>query len=191
VECRIDGWLLDDDATGSPEATGDGFPLTYTFSEITPHPLLVGRAFDGDGDLVAEGSAYIDVETNAFLGCAVAASIACGQTISGTTLGAGASDVLHGYPNAVGNWSGPEVAYTWSGGAGEVEIALLNADPGAVDHDVIILEQSAGTCVAVDQALIAFNSLRFETTPGARYAFVVDGYDGDAGAFELHLDCDP
>jgi len=31
----------------------------------------------------------------------------------------------------------------------------------------------------------------FEPSAGTTYQVVVDGYDGDVGAFELQLDCNP
>ncbi len=36
-----------------------------------------------------------------------------------------------------------------------------------------------------------FNSLLFTPEGSGPFYIVVDGYDGDAGAFQLELDCNP
>jgi hypothetical protein len=80
---------------------------------------------------------------------------------------------------------------TWTGGVGgEVEIRLVDPDPMAWDLDILVLDQSSGECVATDVVTRAFTSVTFEAT-GSAYTFVVDGFAGDSGSFELALGCNP
>jgi hypothetical protein len=194
VRYSVDGWDLTDETTGLslvPEA-GNNWPLTYTFNAEANDRLLVAKGYDASGNLVAEGSTIIDVFLGAPSECAVAGAIACGQTVSGDlTDPSSTSDVLNGYPDLVGNWAGPEMAWTWSGGSGEVEIRFLDAHPSELDLDIIVLKQAEGVCVAPDFAEVGWTGLTFEAESGATYTFVVDGYDGDVGPFQLEVDCSP
>jgi hypothetical protein len=123
--------------------------------------------------------------------CSVVGTIACGEIVRGNTAAdSQASMAIHGYPSIPGNYQGPELGYTWSSPvAGEVEIAFVDPTPSIYDLDILILQQQVGVCVAVDFIDRAFNSLVFEAEAGASYTFVVDGYAGDAGEFEIELDC--
>ncbi len=62
VKYWVDGWALRDIGTGSHRAPAPGFALDYTFSWLGPNRLLQARAYDGAGNLVAEGFSYIDVD---------------------------------------------------------------------------------------------------------------------------------
>ena len=67
----------------------------------------------------------------------------------------------------------------------------LNYAMGSVDLDVFVLDDQGIPCNS--QSCMAAGSLRadFETTPGAEYWVVVDGYQGDAGAYDIFVDCSP
>ena len=125
--------------------------------------------------------------------CYSAGSISCGQTISGntsTSLAAGTQ--ITAYPINIGNYSGPELAYTWQAStSNEVEFHFLGARPTEVNHDIMILDGSSGSCLSSNAVDWGYNSVQFEPNAGTTYFIVVDGYYGDAGAFELQLDCDP
>jgi hypothetical protein len=125
--------------------------------------------------------------------CYSAATISCGQTISGntsTSLSAGAA--ITAYPVNVGNYDGPELAYTWQATtSNEVEFHFIDARPTEVNHDIMILDGSSGQCLSSNAIDWGFNSVQFEPNAGTTYYIVVDGYSGDAGAFELELDCSP
>ena len=193
VEYSVDGWTLTDEDTGAQRINdqANDWPLAYTFTQQGEDRVLVAKGFDMSGNLVAEGSVLLDVTGDDQVECAVVGSISCGETVSGdlTNLSQ-VSDMLNGYPGAVGNWWGPEVGFTWESTGGEVEIGFVDGDPGELDLDILILKQDTGLCVPDDFVDIAFNSLVFEAEAGASYTFVVDGYDGAAGPFQLRLDCD-
>ena len=189
VQYWADGYPLRDDETGSDRGTGEGHALTYTF-EQGGERRIDAKAFDSAGGVVAEGYRYIDVAWSTVAAeCGIEGTISCGQTVSGDTTSG--SDVIDGYPGIVGNWSGFEQGWTWASTGGLVEIGFVDPEPMVLDLDIIVLRQVEGLCVAPDAVDVAFNSLTFEAVAGATYVFVVDGYDGDAGAYRMELDCSP
>ena len=160
---------------------------THPFSLLGAR-TLTARNLSRWGTLLAESTIIADVTEQQAAECAVVGTISCGETVTGDNGSAQASDAIDGYPNIVGNWSGPELAWTWSGGAGEVTIRLVDPRPSELNHDIIVLRQAAGTCVAPDQVDVGWNSLTFEPEPGAAYTFVVDSHQ-DVGAFAMDLEC--
>ena len=154
--------------------------------------LITARGYSAAGQKLVEGTTYVFVDGSAEVAsCSIGGSISCGGSFAGDTSSSMATDLIHGYPDIVGNYSGPEIGVTWAGGvSGEVEIRFVNPDPWSHDLDIIILDQSSGECVPQDVVGRAFNSLKFEANGGS-YTFLVDGFDGDSGSFEIELDCNP
>lgn len=123
--------------------------------------------------------------------CAPVQALSCGDVVQGDTSDwdAGATAELDGYPNAVGNYDAPEIAYTFvAQTTGEVTFALVDPTPTEIDHDLFVLEGGDG-CRAASAIERGFNAVTFEATAGATYYLVVDGFAGDAGAFEAELSC--
>ena len=118
-------------------------------------------------------------------------AIGCGQVISGNTLtDAAVTDRLSVYPELVGVWSGPEIGFAVeSGGASEIEFELLYDGPVEIDHDLILLERSAGMCAASDAVDVGYTRLELEPLSGGSYTLVVDGYDGAAGPYSIRMNC--
>ncbi|GEM_PF-1520545 len=192
VTYEVDGYVLRDTWSGESRAPGPDFMLMYAFHEEGLDRLLVARAYDTDGTLLAEGRVVISITgSRPAAQCGVVGEIACGGSVSGDTSSThGRSDVLNGYPSVVGNYHGPEVGYTWTGTGGEVEIGFVNPTPSLYDLDILILEQDEGTCSPADLVTRIFNSGTFESRAGASYTLVVDGFAGDQGAFTLEVNCD-
>lgn len=142
-----------------------------------------GSAASGDDDDAPEEPAA----------CYSAGTISCGQTVSGNTATSLAASVaIDSYPINVGNYAAPEIAYTWQATtSSEVEFSFVDPRPTELNHDIIILDGSSGECVNTNAVEWGLNDVRFEPTAGTTYYVVVDGYFGDAGAFELELDCQP
>ncbi len=145
---------------------------------------------------VADGT--IDLPSGIGLGedcgeCAPSGTISCGQIISGNTAtDPAASTSMPGYDINVGNYAAPELVYEWSGGGGgEVEFRFIDPVPTEVNHDIMILDGSSGTCHGANSVAWGFNSLVFTPEGSGPFYIVVDGYDGDAGAFQLELNCNP
>jgi hypothetical protein len=123
--------------------------------------------------------------------CAPVQALSCGQSILADTSDPndGATSVLDGYPVAVGNYSGPEIVYSFTAPAAQqVWWGLVGARPTELDQDVFVLDGAAG-CSAEAALQRGFNSLVFSAAAGATYYLVVDGYAGQAGAFVASLDC--
>ena len=181
VEFVAGSWVL-----GS--TTANPAVASHEFSPLGPRSLTA-RNISPWGTVLAESTITVDVTEQQAEECAVLGAISCDQTVLGDNGSALASDTIDGYPDLVGNWSGPEMAWTWSGGSGEVTIRLVDPRPSELNHDILVLHQSAGTCVAADFVDIGWNSLTFEAEAGAAYTFVVDSH-GDTGAFAMTLECD-
>jgi hypothetical protein len=189
VTYEADGLLLRDDDTGSECGSAGAHNLTHTF-EYAGEYRIDATAWDSGGEVVARGHLALAVSSSTVAAeCAVEGSISCGQTVGGDT--SHGSDVIDGYPEIPGNWSGPEQGWTWVSTGGVVEIGFVDPDPTTLDLDIFILRQQEGVCVSPDAVGVAFNSVTFEAVAGATYVFVVDGYDGDAGAYGLELSCSP
>lgn len=144
---------------------------------------------------IADG--VLDLPTGIGLGtdcgeCAPSGTISCGQIVSGNTLtDPEATSGMPGYDINVGNYEAPEIVYEWAGGGGEVEFRFVDPRPSEVNHDIMILDGASGTCHGAHSVAWGFNSVRFTPEGSGPYYIVVDGYDGDAGAFQLELDCNP
>jgi hypothetical protein len=180
IEFLAGSWLVGSSVSNPALASRE-------FSQLGPRSLTA-RNISRWGTLLARSTVAVDVTGHHAAECAVVGTISCGETVAGDTDSASASDVIDGYPGTVGNWSGPEMAWTWSGSSGEVTIRLLDPRPSELNHDILVLRQSAGICVAPDQVAIGWNSLTFSPEPGAAYTFVVDS-SGDAGPYQMQLEC--
>ena len=148
---------------------------------------------DDDDDDAGGGSGEDDPPEPTVGECTPAATIACGQSILGdTSTDPAATTAMGAYPINVGNYDAPELVYTWTASqSSEVEFGFVSARPTQVNHDIIVIESTGNSCNSADAVEWGFNAVTFEPTAGTTYQIVVDGYDGDAGAFELQLDCSP
>ena len=191
VRYDVDGFLLEDTETGQRDALGPDYALRYAFTAEEDDRVLVARAYDAHGDVVAVGQRLLDVDGSPPAECDVAGFIGCGERVSGDTLARG-SDLLNGYPQFVGNYSGPEIGYRFSvPGGGPIEFRFIDPVPTVLDQDIFVLRSQVGQCTAPDVVARGFNTLVWEAATGGEYVVVVDGFAGAAGAFELEMDCDP
>ncbi len=113
--------------------------------------------------------------------CTDAVNLTCGQTYSGTTVGA-ASNVTT-YNCQTWSESGPEKVHKITTTAtGTLTATLSNM---TVDLDVFILSScSANACVASGN-----NQAVYTNAPAGTYYIVVDGYGGVSGAYSLNVVC--
>jgi hypothetical protein len=191
VDYRVDNFLLVDVETGQSRATGTDYGLRYNFTAQADDRVLVARAYDAAGNVIATGQKLLDVDGSPPAECHVAGFIGCGESVTGDTMAVG-SDLLNGYPDFVGNYSGPEVGYRFSLSAGgPVEFRFIDPRPTVLDQDIFILRSVIGQCTAPDVVARGFNSVSFEGVVGAEYVVLIDGFAGAAGAFQLEMDCDP
>ncbi len=152
----------------------------------------VETAPTGDTPVLTDGSE--DSDEIAEVGpaeCAPIAQLSCGSYVLGDTsdTNSGTTTVIDGYPIAVGNYSGPEVAWFFRAEVtGEVTWRLIDPTPTEADHDVLVLEGS--TCAAEDAIARGFNSVTFDALAGQDYFLLIDGFAGAQGEFEAELECD-
>ncbi|MCP4867993.1 MAG: hypothetical protein GY898_04680 [Proteobacteria bacterium] len=190
---QVDGWLLTDDVTGSSDVDGPDYDLTYTFTTEGIDRVLTVSAYTTEGDLLATGSITLNVSDTVASSCFVAGMIECGRSVEGNTShGDETSDVLNGYPDIVGNYEGNEVGYRFlAPSSGEVEFFFVDPDPATYNLDIILLDETGGLCQAGNAIARGFNNLVVEVQGGREYTVVVDGFAGDAGWYQLMLDCSP
>ena len=121
--------------------------------------------------------------------CAPVRSLSCGETVFLDTSNwdDGATDVMTNYSEGVGTFDGPEIVFSFLPEVTEVaRLRLLNPKPTEVDHDLFVLD---GVC-APDRAVASgFNVAEFQAVEGEEMFLVVDGYNGDSGAFGVRLEC--
>ncbi len=124
--------------------------------------------------------------------CAPIEEVRCGDYVWGDSAdpNSGHTTVIDGYPVAVGNFDGPEVAWEFVAPRTEqVTWRLVDPEPMDVNHDLFVLAGD-GAC-RPDRALArGHNDLTFEARAGERYYLLLDGFDGDAGLFDAHLVCE-
>ena len=123
--------------------------------------------------------------------CAPIRAVSCGEEWSGDTAdwNAGATDVIDGWPVAVGNYTAPEVAYRLTVTAsGPATFALVDPAPSTLNHDLFVLDAADG-CRPEAAIAMGFNAVDFEAEAGRAYVLVVDGFDDNAGPFDARVDC--
>jgi len=191
VTFSVNGELLVDEESGSERVIGPDFRLLHRFASDPNGSIVVARAFDSSDELLGNDSAILDADASSTPHCAVVGSLRCGEVISGDTERATeAENRLDAYPEIPGNFSGPELGYHLDfGAASSVELTLVDARPFEINHDLILLDAGSGFCFADAFVDRGFNNLEFEPEGSRSYILVVDGYAGDAGPFELAMDC--
>ncbi|MEE2830606.1 MAG: hypothetical protein VX498_15570, partial [Myxococcota bacterium] len=155
---------------------------------------------DGDGDIDCDDTDCAGSANCASYCDADAPVISCGQTLAGDNTWdpseevPGLTNSIDGYPCNIGNYAGPEMAFEWTASVtGTVEFSLVNPQPTVLNHDIIVLDGTNGECVNNQclEGALGFNDVDIEAVAGYTYYFVVDGFDGAEGPFQVHLDCDP
>jgi hypothetical protein len=119
--------------------------------------------------------------------CANAASIACGQSVNGTTLGA-TNAGAPGFCSTPLN-TAPGVWYTLAGQDGSTTVSLCGS---SFDTKIGVFTGSCGslTCVAGnDDSCGTQSSVTFPSTAGTTYIIYVTGFSSAAGAFTLSANC--
>ncbi|MBN94000.1 MAG: hypothetical protein CL928_07990 [Deltaproteobacteria bacterium] len=125
--------------------------------------------------------------------CAPVANLSCGDRVFGDTsnFNYGATDVLDSYPVAVGNYSGAEIAYSFTVDATmTTELRFIDPQPSLLNLDIFVLSSESNSCTADAAMARGFNDISFEAIAGRTYYVVVDGSFDNEGAFELEVLCD-
>ena len=141
---------------------------------------------DCDDDSCAGSLDCIDVCVEQFV-------LNCGNTHSYSTENFFTSDAIDSYSCSTWDESGPEVGYYFQAPvdqANEVTVSL-NYNFGTVDLDVFVLSDEGIPCANNSCVEFGAVSANFETLPGNDYWIVVDGYQGDSGAYDVTVSCNP
>ncbi len=126
--------------------------------------------------------------------CQVWDNLSCGQIITADTNGmvGPRPSRINGYPINTGLYDGPEIGFSFrSPLTAEIAFELVDPDPTLVNHDIVVLHTPTGTCDSSQSVAWGFNEALVEVTRGEQYIVVIDGFDGDAGGFQLRVNCAP
>ena len=117
------------------------------------------------------------------LNCTNAINIGCGQSLSGTTVGANSNVSL--YSCTTWEESGSEKVYKiTTTGTNDITATLTNMSN---DLDVFILSNcSSNSCLANGDVTATYNN-----APQGTYYIIVDGFSGNSGSYTLTLNCTP
>ena len=154
---------------------------------------------DGDGDTDCEDpDCALSDDCLPTGGCDPLETLGCGDSISASNTGAGATD-------DVDRWCGDPVGHTgreiaWLFVADRTTRATIRLSGLTADLDVVGLllnPADGGTC---DPSLCVFDepwirgtdpeTISFDAFQGSPYVLAVDGWDGAASSFELEVLCD-
>jgi hypothetical protein len=179
-----DYWIVVDSAQPEP----GGYRLAVSCEE--PDEICDdGLDNDGNGDIDCDDAVCAGDAACGAGSCEAVATLSCGEIVSGDT--STGENTMGYYPCNVGNYSGPETVYEWTSTvSGEVKWKLVDPRPTVLDQDVIVIDGGGG-CAAEKCQDWGGNSVIFDAIAGNTYYLVIDGYNGDAGAFSATLDCDP
>jgi hypothetical protein len=173
----------DDDDAGSAADDDDSDPVGSDDDDVLD-PV-------DDDDDTSSSSDDDDTDTGNGGLCSVAASIACGDAISGDTNSGLATGAIDAYACSTWDATGPELAYSFTPTeSGPVYAALTDIEEGQ-DLDIYILRDLGNGCSSDDCFSFANADIQFDVVAGDTYYIVVDGYYGAAGSFALELSCDP
>jgi hypothetical protein len=160
---------------------------TYTISATCGAPFdevdcADGLDDDADGAIDCEDT---DCAGDASCTCAPAASLTCGATISDSTLGAGATDMVPAYDCVSWDESGPEQAYTFQASVdGDVTVTL-----SGLSSDLDVFVSDGNGCSGADCVAFGNTSATWTAIAGQVYTVIVDGYNGASGGFDLATSC--
>lgn len=123
-------------------------------------------------------------------------TLACNSTDFGSNYGLGSTDHVVAYNSMAENkgcldnqweYSGPEFAYRFDAPASFNVSVKLSAE--TAQTDLLILKDSGNGCDPVECVAWGLKKVTFPAEAGATYYFVIDGYDGAAGAFNIEVTC--
>lgn len=179
LDCLVD--CADDDCAADPVCGG-------TPPEVCDNSL----DDDGDGDVDCDDSDCAGVA-----GCAVcggAAAIACGQQASGDTTG-GPTQLSTEYQCSSYAVTGPEAYYVFTAAADQSVTVDLAGSTNA-DLELMVVGAGsagdcdpAGHCVDTSQTTGGTEQVVFSAVTGTTYYFIVEGYGGAEGPFDLTVTC--
>lgn len=123
--------------------------------------------------------------------CVPRGELSCGDVVSGdSSTATGTTQAIDGWPVAVGDYSGREVAWSFvAPGSGGIRWELVDPHPTEANQDLFVLDGAAG-CEPGAATARGFNSVSFDAEAGRSYFLVLDSFPGDEGPFSVRLTCE-
>lgn len=180
----------------SPVGDGGAYTLSLECQPLTEFNCGDGLDDDGDGatdcdDPDCHGDAACPAPF-----CQAAWVLTCGSKAFGATYGPGSTVAVESYSDPIlgrgcvdNLWSypGPEMAYRFDAPA-SFDISVQLTRESALTDLLILREEGQGcnpmSCIAWGQQKVTF-----PVEGGKTYYFVVDGYQGAMGAFQIQVTC--
>ena len=122
--------------------------------------------------------------------CEPDSTLDCGDTDSWNTTWLGSTDQVDSY-SCMPSWdeSGQEYAYEFT--PTQTVTATATLSNMTVDLDVFALQDTGAGCDPSDCIAFGDDSATFTAQAGETYYIVVDGYEGEQGAYTIELSCPP
>ena len=181
---------IDNDGDGDTDCADmdcSGYPCEYSETTCTD-----GIDNDGDGDTDCEDMNCVTDPSCIPMSCEPLTDISCGSNLTGDTTWGPQNIQAYG---CVG-WleTGPESYYRFS--SPSAALVTVTLEGMTADLDLFVLAPGVGgECDAWNNCLWASStgdpveSISFDAIAGQTYFFIVDGYDGDAGPYEISVSC--
>ncbi|MDB5236488.1 MAG: hypothetical protein JWR44_3481 [Hymenobacter sp.] len=192
--------LTGNNFTGATQVTFNGTVATVFTVDSNTQITVTVPAGVTTGLITVTGPGGVGTSSTNFIvppandQCANALAIACGQSLSGTTIGSSAT----GDPTASCGGEtvdGAGVFYTITGTGASITVSTCNTGtPATLDTKLFVYSGACGTytCVGGNDDLnanVLCSSVTFNSVFGTTYRVFVGGYQGAAGPFVLRATC--
>ena len=147
---------------------------------------------DGDGsvDCADSDCASNPACTGGGATCAVDFTLSCGSSDSWATTSAGSTTAVSAYSCVSFSETGAEYTYTFTP-TGNTTATVSLSSLGSNDLDLFVLDGTSGTCSGSNCLDWGDTSTSFSAVAGQTYYVVVDGFQGDAGSYDIDVTCSP
>ncbi len=113
----------------------------------------------------------------------------CGANDSWSTTSSTATDNVDAYSCNSYDESGPEYTYWYYAYEDGDVTVTISYDDNQIDLDLFVLEETGGGCGSEACIQYGDTSATFTAQAGHYYYFVVDGFMGDQGSFDISVSC--
>ena len=104
--------------------------------------------------------------------------------------GAGSSQLTNSYACSPHDYSGSEYIYAWTAEEdGFITVSVDEGFWGNNDLDIIVLIDQGLGCNPASCLDWDYQSVTFWAQTGRTYYYVVDGYDGGTGSYDINMTC--
>lgn len=178
--------------------TTDSEPYSVSVSCVPAHEIRCGDGLDEDADGQADCAdsdcAGTDECPSAY--CVPVWALSCNSKDFATNYGLWSTSLITSYGDANENkgcldntyaYEGPEFAYRFDA-PGDFNVTVRLGNESAMT-DLLILKDNGNGCQPLDCVAWGQKKVSFPAQSGERYYFVVDGYQGAKGSFDIEVLC--